>query len=172
MALLKEFDQENGDENVREVMENFIQAVGAVPKPLQLIGISPGLFMKQAGIIGYYRNHPNLEGPLLASIRFLAAVVLGYQPCIEFNRHLLKMQGMTEDELDGMMADSDKAPLEDKELALLSFVIEGVKGKKEATSRDIETLTGHGWTESDIIDAVNQGFGMFSHSRMVEYFKA
>lgn len=171
MTILTEVKKENADKNVAGVMENFVQAVGSLPRPLELLAGSPGLFMKQASMIGYYRNHPNLDTTLLACIRYLSAAAISYRQCLVFNRNLLKLQGATEEELDAMLNDPGKAPLEEKEIALLRFVVDGVKGKKQASQADLAALQEFGWTESDIIDAVNQGFGMLSHGRFVEYFQ-
>lgn len=171
MTILTEINKENADKQVTGVMENFIQAVGSLPRPLELLAGSPGLFMKQSSMIGYYRNHPNLDATLLACIRYLSAAAIGYKQCMDFNRKLLKLQGATELELDAMENDPGKAPLEEREIAMLRFVVDGVKGKKQASRADIEALQGLGWTESDIIDASNQGFGMLSHGRFVEYFQ-
>ena len=172
MTLLTEVTMENADEKVASAMAGFVEAVGAIPKPLQVMAGSPGLFMLQAAVIGYYRNHKNLEPLLLTCTRYLSAKALSYQACIDFNGTMLKKQGMSESELAEMEEDFDKAPLAPKEMALLKFVVAGLNGSKHADEKSISELKELGWGEDDIIDAVNQGFGMLTHGRVVEYFKA
>lgn len=171
MTVLTEITQENADEKVAEVMDGFQQAVGAVPKPLQLMATSPGLFMNQAAVIGYYRNHPTLDGTLLACIRFLSADVLDYPACREFNYQLLQKMGMSAAELEVMKKDLSQAPLEPREIALLEFVVAGVAGRKATDKSSVEGLVEFGWTEADIFDATNQGFSMLAHRRLIEYFQ-
>lgn len=171
MGLLTRVTKENADEQVAAVMENFEQAVGAVPKPLQVMATSPGLFLCQTAVIGYYRNHPNLDGTLLACIRYLAADALAFGPCRDFNYNLLQKMGMSEAELKAMQVDYSAAPLEPHEVSLLKFVIDGVKGKKSSDEAEVQQLLAIGWQEADLVDAVNQGFGMLSHGRVLEYLQ-
>ncbi len=171
MALLQYISKEQATDDVKEVMNGFSQAVGDVPKPLQLIANSPGLFIQQVGLISYYRNHPNFDHTLLACIRYLAASLMGYDACIEFNGNLLIRQGMSQHELEAMTVDWMKAPLEEKELALLHFALHGLQDPDAARAEDIENLKRLGWTEADIIDSINISFSMLTHGRMMRYFQ-
>lgn len=171
MALLTPITEENAEGQVAEIFAAFTAAVGEVPKPLRLLAGSPGLFMQQAGLIGYYRNHPHLDSTLLACIRYLSAKKLNYRACIEFNGSLLRKQGMAETELAAMEADPYKAPLAEREKALLAFVLQAIGAGGSACKADVDRLKEFGWTESDIIDAANQGVGMMAHGRMLEFFQ-
>lgn len=171
MALLTRITDENAEGPVAEAFAAFTAAVGEVPKPLRMLAGSPGLFMQQVGLVGYYRNHPHLDSALLTCIRYLSAEKLNYRACIDFNGSLLRKQGMTEAELAAMGADPDKAPLSGRERALLAFVLKAVEAGGSAGKADIDRLKESGWTESDIIDAANQGVGMMAHGRMLEFFQ-
>lgn len=171
MALLTRMTSETVEEDVANVLDSFIAVVGEVPKPILMLAGSPGLFMHQASLIGYYRDHDNLDHGLMACIRYLAAHKLGYKACIEFNGTLLKKRGLTDADLKAMGEDPAKAPLEAREVALLKFVIKGLEDADAAGSDSIKALQGYGWNESDIIDAVNLGFGMMVHGRMMSYFQ-
>lgn len=169
MAVLTRITDDKAEGQVAEVFAAFTAAVGGVPKPLRMLAGSPGLFMQQVGLIGYYRNHPHLDSTLLACIRYLSAAKLNYQACIDFNASLLQKQGMSEEELAAMVDDPSQAPLSEREKALLSFVLKGVTGEV-ASAEDVERLKADGWLESDIIDAANQGIGMMTHGRMLGFF--
>jgi hypothetical protein len=169
MAVLTRITDDKAEGQVAEVFAAFTAAVGGVPKPLRMLAGSPGLFMQQVGLIGYYRNHPHLDSTLLACIRYLSAEKLNYQACIEFNGSLLQKQGMSEAELAAMTADPMTAPLSEREKSLLVFVLKGVAGEV-AGAGDIDQLKAAGWLESDIIDAANQGIGMMTHGRMLGFF--
>lgn len=171
MALLTKMTVAETAENVAAILGDIQQAVGDVPKPLLMQANSPGLFMQQAALTGYYRSHPNLEHSLLTCIRYLSATQLGYAACIKFNGNLLKKQGMTNDDLEAMVTNPISASLSKREVALLSFVIQGLQDSSSATPEQMQGLLDLGWTEADIVDAVHQGFGMIVHGRMMEYFQ-
>lgn len=171
MALLTNVTVETAEQNVANVMNGFAEAVGEVPKPLFMLANSPGLFMQQAAVIGYYRDHAQLEHGLLTCIRYLAAYKLGYQACIDFNGNLLQRMGLTEADLTAMVKDPSTAPLSEKETTLLQFVCQGLEDPDSGKKGDIDTLKRLGWQESDIVDAVNMGFGMAVHGRMLRYFQ-
>ena len=78
---------------------------------------------------------------------------------------------MVEAEIAAMEADPDQAPLADREKALLAFVLQAVDAGGSADKADVTKLKGYGWSESDIIDATNQGVGMMTHGRMLEFFQ-
>lgn len=171
MTLLTRWTAETAPEEVATVMNDFVQAVGTVPKPFSMLAGSPGLFLHQAGLLNYYRGHHRLGHALLTCIRYLAAKKLDYTACLEFNRDLLKKQGVTDQELSAMATEPATAPLEEAEAVLLAFVIRGLDNADSASPEDIIKLKELGWTESDILDAVNMGFGMMVHGRMMRYFQ-
>ena len=70
-----------------------------------------------------------------------------------------------------MATDSAKAPLSERELALLAFVLKAVDHRATADAADIARLKEFGWLESDIIDAANLGVGMLVHGRLLSFFQ-
>lgn len=171
MPLLKTVTTETAQQDVAHVLNGFVEVLGEVPKPLLMLANSPGLFMQQAALIGYFRDHKNLEHGLLTCIRYLAAEKLNYAACIEFNGNILKKQGMTDSDLAAMVANPSTAPIEEKEVALLNFVVGGLENPDSASAADMTKLQDLGWQESDIIDAVQIGFGMMVHGRMIQFFQ-
>lgn len=171
MALLTRITDEKAEGQVAEVFAALTAAIGEVPKPLRMLAGSPGLFMQQMGLVGYYRNHPHLDFSLLLCIRYLSAKKLNYRACIDFNGSLLRKQGLAETEIAAMESDPGKAPLAEREKALLVFVLQAVDAGGSANKADMDRLKEYGWSESDIIDAVSQGVGMMTHGRMLEFFQ-
>ena len=59
-------------------------------------------------------------------VAFLVAKKYNYVFCTDFNKKMLQMQGLSEDDLGTIEANPSTAPLEDKEKALLGFVMKVV----------------------------------------------
>lgn len=171
MSVLKNVGAEQEDVEVKLIRENFIHAVGSVPKPLEMMAASPGLFQHYYRGIGYYQNHPKLEFETLLFLRYLVARKMAFAACIEFNGELLKKQGITEDELEAMVCDYRKIPLAEAEIELIDFVLRGLDNQEHIDEKAFTKLLGLGWLESDVLDAVNHGFSMIAPGLMLKLFK-
>jgi len=163
MFLLKTVSPVEATGKIAEIYGIFPKKVG-VPVPLQLMSASQGMLERQIEIIKYYMSHPNLSFPLLAAIRFLCASECNYGFCINFNKHMLMAQGMTETDIEKMIHDPEAAPLEDKEKAMLKFVLFAVRSPNDVQPSDIEKLRNMGWADTDIYDAVTHGANMVGAS--------
>ena len=163
MSLIKTVKYEEAQGEVKEVYDAVKAVAQTVPKPLQMASISPGLLKIQGQILQYYLNHPRLSFPLMAHIRFLVASHAGYDYCINFNGSLLSTWlGVGEEQLEAMQKDPSQANLEDKDRALLAFVIKAVQAPDSTTKAEVEQLHGLGWTDQDIYEALYHGANMVS----------
>ena len=171
MALVTPVAPEKAEGAVKEGYEMFLQNVGAIPQPMQLMSISPVLFELQLQRIRYFRKHPKLSFALLAHIRYLASQSLEYGYCMDFNRHLLKKLGNDDQTIQAMESDPSKSMLEENESAMLDFVIRAMKKPSSITADDIARLKELGWEERDMIDALAQGVGMIDHAIMMQVFQ-
>lgn len=171
MALLNFSPPSEAADTVTGRFEFFKSAVGMVPKPFEMLGISPELQEAQMKSIEYYQSHPNLGFPVLTLIRYLVALEHDYKPCRDFNRHLLKMQGMTDEDIEALPADPGSAPVEDKDRAMLKFVLKAVRDPRSVTAEDKEALIKEGWTERDIFDAAFHGAAMLGPSVLIKAFQ-
>ncbi len=171
MALIHTVPPQEAEGVVKKAYEMFMQNIGTIPKPLEMMSVSPTLFELQFKRIQYLSRHPSLSFSLLAHIRYLAARTLDYPFCTDFNRALLKKQGLTEQDLINVEADPSKSLLEENENAMLAFVIKALKAPKSVTPQDIQTLRDLGWNDRDMVDALSQGVSMIDHSIMMEVFQ-
>lgn len=169
LKLVASEDAEKGE--MKQFFSLMEKSVGGIPATLKLIANSPGLFRQLTAQIGYYRAHEKMSAELLVFIRYLAAIHYNNTACICFNGDLLKRQGMTDDELSLVVSSPSSAPLEQKEIALLNFVIAGIKDEDSATEEEMDSLRDLGWSDSDVIDAVYHGFFMFVPGKMLNLFK-
>jgi alkylhydroperoxidase family enzyme len=171
MALIKTVQPDKAEGIVGESYSAVMKAVGIVPKPLEMMSASPGMFEIHLSALNYFMNHSTLDFSLLTFIRFLVSQECKFDYCINFNRDLLKRQGMEDKEIEEVSSDPDKAPLEDKEKAMLLFVLKAIKSPESTEQEDIDALHKLGWNDSDIYDATYHGARMLAIGVMFNGFK-
>ncbi len=157
-------------EEVERVFTSLEKQAGSVPGPLKMFSVSPGLFQAQMRQIRYFSTHSTLNFELLTMVRYLSALELGFTPCIEFNATLLLKLGLTQEQLEDLAENPEKAPLEPAECKLLLFVLQGVRHGK-TNPQDIAELHNLGWTDQDIVDCTAQGFTMISMGKMMQFLQ-
>lgn len=94
MALIDTVPQDQAEGIIKEGYELAIKHLGIVPKPLEMMSVSPALFEIMLRRSRYLSGHPTLSFPLLVSIRYLVSRHLGFGYCVDFNKHLLGKQGV------------------------------------------------------------------------------
>ena len=171
MALIKTVKPDEADGKIKESYEEFLKTAGMVPKPFEMFSASPPLFELQKGVIKYFMNHPNLKFALLASIRFAVACAYNFDYCIGLNSEFLKFAGFSDEELEAAKADPGNAKLEEKDKAMLLFVLKALNEPDSVGTNDTDSLHDQGWTDQDIFDAVFHGAGMIGSSKMFKAFK-
>ncbi len=171
MALINTIPPEKAKDTIKEGYDMFMKNIGIIPKPMEMMSASPALFELQLRRIYYFSKHPKLSFPLMAHIRYLVSHNLNYRFCMDFNKHILKKQGLGEDDIRKMEADPSQSLLEENESAMLAFVVKAVKSPGSVTAEDIKRLRDMGWEERDMVDALSQGVGMIDHSIMMEAFQ-
>lgn len=171
MALIETVPPEKAQSVVKEAYDMFMKNFGLIPKPMEMLSVSPTLFELMLKRIQYLSSHPTLSFPLLAHIRYIVAHNLDYKFCMDFNRHILKKQGLSEEDIRNMVSDPSKSLLEEKEKTLLEFVIRAVRSPASITEQDMANLKDWGWEDRDIVDALGQGVSMIDHSIMMQVFQ-
>jgi hypothetical protein len=171
MAIIQTVSPGNAEGETKKIYDMMIQNVGVVPSPLQLVSASPGILHLSWESIKYYSQHPTLGFALLSTIRFLVSKHLNYVFCTDFNKTILMKQGLSEGDIEEMINDPQKAPLEDKERAMLSFVLKAIKTPDAVDQQDMDQLHDLGWTDRDILDALAHGTNMVGSSILMKTFK-
>ena len=90
---------------------------------------------------------------------------------MDFNKLILKKQGLEDDDIKQIEADPTKSLLEEKESAMLAFVVDAVKEPSSVKAEEIEKLKAMGWENNDLVDALAHGVNMVDHSFMMEVFQ-
>ncbi len=112
-----------------------------------------------------------MVSPLLSHIRYLVAYDLNYSFCMDFNRLILKKQGLEDDDIKRIESDPSKSLLEEKDSAMLAFVVKSVKEPGSVKAEEIERLKEMGWEDKDLVDALAHDVNMVDHSIMMEVFQ-
>jgi alkylhydroperoxidase family enzyme len=81
------------------------------------------------------------------------------------------MQGLSEDDIAKMEKDPLQAPLDDKDRAMVAFVMKAIKTPDAVEKQDVEQLHDLGWTDSDIMDTMAHGTNMIASSILMKTFK-
>lgn len=171
MAIIQTVSPEAAEGEIKEMYDMMLENVGMVPAPMQLASASPGMFAMLKRSLTYYMQHPNLGFGLLSAIRYLVSKEYDYLFCTGFNKGFLEKQGMTEEDIERMAEDPFEAPLEDKERAMLGFVMKAIKTPDVVAQEDMDRLHEMGWADSDILDAVAHGTNMVASSILMKTFK-
>ena len=171
MALIQTVEPEKAEGKVKEIFDFMQENVGVTPAPMQLASASPWMLEMVWQSIQYFSQHPSLGFGLLSTIRYLVAQEVDYVFCTGFNRKLLKMQGLSDDDIDQMEKDPLQAPLDDKDRAMVSFVMKAVKSPDSVEKPDVDKLYEHGWKDSDILDAMAHATNMVASGILMKTFK-
>ena len=171
MALIQTIPPEKAEGKLAELYAEVEQLFGRVPNNVQMLGISPDLLESQLQFVAYYMEHPALRTPLLAMIRMLVSKACKSPYCQNLNTGLLMQAGFTREQIEAAQADPSKAPLPDKEKALLLFVLKATDNPHSVVQTDVDHLRSLGWTDLDIFDATAQGARMVGTNILFDTFK-
>lgn len=154
---------------VAEIYAHFLGRT-EVPAPLQLLSASPEMLGLQFEQIRYFMGHERLNFPMLAAIRFLAASQVCFDHCQILNRTWLTKSGLSAQDMDNLSRGEPVDIFSDAENALL-HVVRKVLAKEALHEKEIETLRGLGWKDSDILDACTQGTAIIGMSYLIKAFE-
>jgi alkylhydroperoxidase family enzyme len=171
MALIQTIEPEKAGGKIKEIYDIMQEKAGVIPAPMQLASASPWMFDMFWRSIQYYTQHPNLGFGLLSSIRYLVARQYDHAFCTGFNRKMLKMQGLSDEDIQKMEKDPLQTPLDDKDRAMVSFVMKAIKSPDAVEIEDVDMLHDHGWTDGDILDAMTHATNMIASSIQMKAFK-
>jgi len=160
-------DQATGP--VAEMYAAFPLGMG-VPDMARLLSASPGLMERFFGLLGYFRTHPALSAPLLAAIRYTVAAKTGHAACADWNRRTLERMGAGPADLDNLRAGAQETILEDRETAVLRFVLQAVDNPGAATDAGLAPLRAAGYTDADLLDALAHAGTMLTYTLLFKTF--
>jgi hypothetical protein len=172
MALIKTVLPEEATGKVKEAYDVMMKKARVIPKPFQMMSPSPALIEILLQSLIYYLEHPSLSFQLLAHIRLLVAQSYNYAYCVDFNSGILQMlANVTDEQLESLKSDPKQSPLNDKDKAMLLFVLKAVKTPDSVEQKDVDALRNLEWTDQDILEATHHGADMVRHGILFKTFK-
>ncbi len=171
MTLLRLVEKEEASGRVAEIYETMINTMGFIPNAFKVFSPSEYVLDKQFGNMDYYMRHKTLGGKLLAFIRLLVSEHEHCKYCIGANSGILLQYGVLPEALALIKQDPSKAPLTEKELGMLLFVLKMIKDSNSIQQEDVDKLKTLGWKDADIMDATYHGATQAGVDKIFNAFK-
>ena len=172
MSILQTVKPEAATGEVAAIYAQMEKMMGGVPAPFQLYSPNPFLLKQQVEYVGTIMEHPTLSMPLTTCIRMLVSQEGKCEYCIGMNAGLLvNMMGWTLEQVAATQADFNNSPLSDKEKVMLGLVLKMTHDPHSIGAADLQKVRDAGWTDSDILDAVNHGARMVAGDILINGFK-
>ncbi len=171
MPLLNLIEKDQATGRIADIYEIMIQTMGFVPNAFKVYSPSEHVLDLQFSNLGYYMRHKTLGGKLLAFVRLLVSEQENCAYCVGVNTGILMQYGVLPDAVAEIKQDISKAPLQEKELAMLAFVLKLVKDAGSITQADVDHLRGFGWTDQDILEASYHGASQVAADKIFNAFK-
>ena len=172
MSILQTVSPETATGEVAEIYAQIKNAWGHVPTAIQAFSANPFLLKHQWEYYASIMQHPTLSFPLTASIRMLVSQAGNCRYCIDMNGGMLiNVAGWTPEQLTATRADFNDSPLSAKEKTLLGLVLKATRDSNSVTAADLQAAREAGWSDSDILDAVNHGARMVAGDIIINAFK-
>ena len=106
-------------------------------------------------------NNPDLSGAHQAVIRMTVSQTTACTYCIDMNAGmLLNMFGWTAEQVAATQADPTQANLDEREKALLLFVLKAVKNSNSTTQADVDAVRAFGYADNAIFEGLAIGARM------------
>ena len=173
MPLIQTIKPEDATGELAELYEKIATMRGRVSNSAQIFSSSPELIKQQMSFIEYYMvKQKSLSMPLLASIRMLISDKNNCSYCVDFNASILiNMLGWTPKDVEAMRANPNDAKLDDKEKAMLLFVLKAVRTPHDVNASDVQALRDFGYNDGEILDATSHGARMSAIDIIFDAFK-
>ena len=172
MSILQTVTPEHAAGEVAAIYTQIAQAWGHVPAAIQVFSANPALLRHQWEYYGSIMQHPRLSMPLTACIRMLVSQHGNCDYCIDMNAAMLmNLAGWSAEEVAATRADFRESPLSAEEKVLLALVLKATRDSTSVSANDLDAARAAGWSDGDILDAVNHGARMVAGDIVINGFK-
>jgi uncharacterized peroxidase-related enzyme len=172
MSILQTVTPENATGEVAEIYAQIRNAWGHVPTAIQVFSANPALLKHQWEYYGSIMQHPRLSMPLMACIRMLVSQAGSCDYCIDMNAGMLiNAAGWTPEQVAATRANFHDSPLSPDEKMLLGLVLKATRDSKSVSAVDLQAARAAGWSDGDILDALNHGARMVAGDIVINGFK-
>lgn len=161
MSYLSQIPPADATGDVADIYHEIATAFGGVPSIIQMWSVAPFHLRQQWEFIQHSMKNPRLSGALQTAIRMTVSQKTDCAYCVDMNAGmLLNMFGWTQEQVAATQADSANANLEEREKAMLLFILKAVKDSNSTTQADFDMLRSHGYSDQDIFEGLAIGARM------------
>lgn len=172
MTMIATVSTEVAQGKVADVYGQISGALGFVPNAMKTYSSSPALLENIWGQISFYMQHPTLSFPLLAAIRMLVSARQECEYCVGFNEAMLiNHAGWTHEQVAAAMENPASAPFNEKDRALLLYVLDALKAPKQLNRSRLDALNALGWSDGEILEAVHHAAQNVAEDMVFNTFK-
>jgi uncharacterized peroxidase-related enzyme len=172
MSILQTVTPETATGEVAEIYAQIRNAWGHVPAAIQVFSANPFLLRHQWEYYGSVMQHRTLSMPLTACIRMLVSQAGNCEYCIDMNAGMLiNLAGWTLEDVAATRAHFRNSPLSPDEKMLLGLVLKATRDSNSVSPVDLQAARAAGWSDGDILDAVNHGARMVAGDIVINGFK-
>ncbi len=172
MSLLSITEPDQAEGRLAEIYGECQAGIGFVPNAFRSLSPSPELLDQQWRHVRYTMQHPRLSAYLFTLIRLLVSERETCDYCINLNTAILINEcGLDPAQVTALRADPDSAPLKPAEKAMLRFVLAATADPHAVSSDDVQALRDLGYTDGDILDALNHGARQVGLDILINAFK-
>jgi uncharacterized peroxidase-related enzyme len=172
MSLLTTVDPRQAEGKTAEIYHEIEAMLGFIPNAIRLDSVNPSHMARHWEGIKEAIGHETLSDKLFTLIRLLLSEETQCDYCIGLNAGMLMQNhGMSQEEIVQVKQTLDAAPLDQKEKALLRFVMKGVSDSNSISAEDVAVLKQLGISDREIFDALAHGAWHVANDVMLNAFK-
>ncbi len=158
--------------DVKAVYEEIKAAYGVVPEPIKGLSLNPKILRNQWEAYKILGENKNFSPKMTAMVRMLVAENHNCKFCVGFNQGMLiNVFKLPSDEVATLQKDPTTAKLDEKQKAMLLFMLKSTSTPNDVNKEDISNLKKLGWSQKDIMEGVKQAGEMVATALFIDTFK-
>jgi hypothetical protein len=157
---------------MKVLLRTIKKKMGEVPPHWEVFAsINPERFKMFLDEINYLSTHENINPDFFALLRYYIASQNGFSYCYNFNQKLLLSRGYSLEVLSSFESSAETLPLDEKHQKLFLAVLVALNEPTSFTEETINELKTIGWSDADILDAVDHGAFLFKFSKILKAYQ-
>lgn len=171
-SLISFTDTKDAKDEVKAVYDEITKAWGFVPVVMKQYSLNPQLLRIQWELYKELGNNKNFDPKMLTMMRMLLGESQECTYCLGLNKGMLiNMFKVPMDEVIALSKDASTAKLDDKQKAMLLFILKAAKTPHSTSAKDIAGLKKLGWTDKDIFEGVKSGTNVIAATLFIDALK-
>ncbi len=151
---LPEFEEMSPE--IQEKARPILEKTGSLGEIFKLLAVDEKVYFATDTMVqNYLLNQTYLSYDIKEAIALLISKENSCKMCVDVHKNIAKMLGLSETQIEEILAGIEKMSVDDKEKALLHFCVRASqKDNYKMTKEDIDTLKTLGWSDKEILEAV------------------